>query len=294
MVANVDVTLTRMAAGTAVAGIATNALGLLLIPGAGWLFAAFLLFAGALIEAGAVATYAAFTEEVYEWLLCAFYDELDDDGRITGSGLQSVVDAAAVEQPNPLVAGFLDMIVKAHGFVGFNNAGTTYANPEADCGSCAAWCFAIDLELGDGGFVVQVGAGVWTSGVGIESTDIFLGVNRTLIEGYFPFGEDVYVNTIDVHYDYHKITSNPLTEGVGVWEYDFANPLFSEDQGVAEDGDDLSINISSGIPQPITGISFFLQPAYNAHGGNAIIRIVQVTGTGEPPVWFEANGWDPC
>lgn len=297
MVENVRRTLDNVSPGATIAGIATAALGFLLIPGIGWMWAAMLIFAGAILAAGVIATQEAFTEEVYDWLLCAFYDQLDGDGRITEAGLETVIDLAVAEQPDALVNGYLRMLVNLHHFVGFNNAGVAYADAEATC-PCG-WCYAWFGADNDGGFVPYVlsgTAGTYVTATGWQSVDVssWGGHDRTLLMGSFPFSTALDLDTIDIHYNFHKATSSADTEGVGVYVNDFANSLFSVTQAAADEGDDLSVNINSGIPSGITTLDIWMQPAIDAFGGEATLTIVQITGQGDPPTFLEAMGWVAC
>lgn len=168
MVANVRRVVDGMGLGLSVAGFATLLLTLLLIPGIGWMWAAMLLFASTFTGATALATYAAFTEDVYDALLCAFYEQIDGDGRITYEGYSNVIDTISSQFPNPLVHDALQAIGTMHQVVGINNAGVTYADPEADCGECSDWCYEWDFTLTDGGFYVDGPSryGEWVAGVG--------------------------------------------------------------------------------------------------------------------------------
>lgn len=291
MVENVRKTLTAMASGVALAGAATQALGFLLIPGVGWLFTAFLLFAGGLFLAGAGATAAAFTEEVYEWLLCAYRDQLDGDGRITTEGLQAVVDAADDEQPNPLVAGFLDLIHKAHGFVGFNNAGVTYADPAAEC-TCG-WCYVLDLSTTDGGWSPYgSGQGHWQSGVGIVADNVVVGVQRTILQGTFPLGGTVAITEIAMNYSYHAGSLQSGVVAVGGTFNDFAESWANIDMNDAPEGDNMLID--QIVDADVYNIFIDIQCSHNAYGGSGTALVMTLRGVEEAPTFLEAYGWVPC
>lgn len=160
MVQNVRNVVEGAAGGTTAAGIASILLTLLLIPGIGWMFGAMLLFATSFLTATAAAVLAAFTEDVYEVLLCMFYDNVESDGKITEAGLNDVVDACA-EFSDPLVQEVMGWIRDMHGFVGFTNAGVAYADEEAECN-----CLVLDLvpstvDPAPGTTIINLGGGYW-------------------------------------------------------------------------------------------------------------------------------------
>lgn len=162
MVENVRKVMGAVGLGVGAGALATLLIGLLLIPGIGWIYLAMLLFAASATGATGIAMYAAFTDEVYDWLLCAFLDQLDADGRITDAGLDAVVTAARSEFPNPLVGDGLALTANYQHFVGFNNAGVVYADPDADCTCAEDWCVTFD-EFGAPYTIVPY-AGVVCSG----------------------------------------------------------------------------------------------------------------------------------
>jgi hypothetical protein len=167
MVENVRRVIDGAAGGGTVAGIATVLLTLLLIPGIGWMFAAMLLFASSFVAAGSAAVLAAFTEDVYDRLLCVFFENIDADGRVSWSQLEAVQSTMAGEFPDPLVGDVLAGIFQMHKEVGFTNAGVAYADPEADCECAPEWCrswnFAETDGSADGWYAIY---GSYSPGVG--------------------------------------------------------------------------------------------------------------------------------
>lgn len=272
-------------------GIANGifALILIFIP-ISWFFALITAIASLLLDIGSAALAFSFTEEIYDDLLCIFYARIDEDGVLTDAALADVfADVAALG--DTVVTAAFGLAVQPMGPVGMTNAGVKLADPDAEC--ACGWCFNVDLTLSDGGFTFT-DAGEYSAGVGLIANDVVIGVARTLLMGEFVFGEDVFIDTITIVYDYHKATSSAGTEGVAVYSDYFVTLLYSEEQDDANVGDDLHINIDAGIPQPVVGLSVFFQPAFNANGGSATIKAVNITGTGAAPAWFGDNGWDAC
>jgi len=171
MVENVRRVIDGAAGGTTVAGIATLLLTLLLIPGIGWMFAAMLLFASVFVAATAAAVLAAFTEDVYDYLLCSFYANIDADGRVSWAQLEDVLADVGGHFPDPLVGEILGGIMQMHREVGFTNAGVVYADPDAECACEPEWCFVWDFTVDDGGWI-GVSGSHWVDGQGWTGVDL--------------------------------------------------------------------------------------------------------------------------
>jgi len=119
-----------------VVGIGNILIAFLILP-LGWAFALIAVIAAALAGVPSSAWNTAFTEDVYEALLCLFYEQLDAQGHIDQSGWDALLAQAYSDFPDPNVGGGLELVFKLHGVVGLNNAGSAYADPGADCGACA-------------------------------------------------------------------------------------------------------------------------------------------------------------
>lgn len=200
MVENVRRVVTGAAGGTTVASIATLLLTLLLIPGIGWMFAAMLLFASSFVAAGSAAVLAAFTEDVYDWLLCAFYEQVDAEGRITWTALEDIHTAAIGHFLDPLVPDILAGIFQMHREVGFTNAGVVYADPDADCSCLPEHCLEVDLTLTDGseyGVALSPGGGTWQAGLGYESVAFDSGQDVTVV---FVFPDALTCTAVEAQY----------------------------------------------------------------------------------------------
>jgi hypothetical protein len=135
--------------GTGAGGLATVLITLLLIPGIGWMWAAMLLFAGSIILAMSAGTLAAFTEDVYEQLLCIFYSNINADGSVTAEQLETIHDQVVSDIGDALVSDFVQLVFNMHGFVGLTNAGSAYADPDADCACVPGWCRLEDFSISD-------------------------------------------------------------------------------------------------------------------------------------------------
>jgi len=128
-----------------------------------------------LIGLGAAALIAAFTEPVYEQLLCIFLDELDADGRITEEGFTDAQAVIASEIGDVVVDGVIAVLYSSTGAIGWSNAGAQLADGEADCAVCRdEHCLYIDFKITDGSeYGVTLGAGLgdgnWIPGSGWQS-----------------------------------------------------------------------------------------------------------------------------
>jgi len=87
---------------------------------------------------------AAFTSSVYDDLLCYFYDNEADDGRLDGDGLEAVRQAVTDNQ-DAAVAAVIDGIFLIMGFVGMDNVGASGAET-GECAACAP-CFEYDFTI---------------------------------------------------------------------------------------------------------------------------------------------------
>jgi len=169
MVENVRRVIDGAAGGTTVAAIATLLLTLLLIPGIGWMFAAMLLFASSFVAAGSAGILAAWTEAVYDDLLCAFRNNIDADGKVSWVQLEAVHDDMSLIYSNPLITDTLAGIMQMHREVGFTNAGVVYADSEADCDDCGGTCYEQVYVAGSAPSNVYFHTGEWNTGGALNS-----------------------------------------------------------------------------------------------------------------------------
>jgi len=305
----------------AIAGGATQAEALAVLIGAaviiigGWLglvlaalvtaiVAAFVGF----VELAAMLGTDVWGEDFSDKLKCYLYECSSCDGDVVTFDFQCVRDKMATYVDvldinfitNLRLFGQVDFILNVIGVDGLNAAGATTAIVDPTCDECSqVWCYVAFFEETDGGFVPDNCGGVmgnWTTGVGWEASDVGPcgGVDRTILNMSLIFDFPVTLDTVDMHYDYIKTTSVPTTEGIGLWVDNFANPLFTVDQSAAVDGMDIALNVSSGIPDPVSRIDVFLQPTYGGTGGTGRVIVMQLTGHEEKPTFLEALGWIEC
>jgi len=280
-------------AGTGIVGIGAILLTLAVIPFF-WAYLLIVAVASILLLIGSSAMAAAFTPEVYEFLLCAFYSNIDVDGRIDQAGFEAVQAAAAAEFSDPTIDATLAAVWQLHGAIGLSNAGVSWADPEADCVDCATWCYTVDLADNDGGFeFFAPGQGVWTSGVGLEAVNVVVGVQRTIMQGQFVFPETIHITGMGVVFNWHAGTTSPGVTGTGGSINDGAEIFWNVQMPAVSDGDGQTLHLED-IDLNAYNMAFDLQCSHNAYGGSAALRVVTITGDGDPPTFLEADGWEPC
>jgi hypothetical protein len=119
---------------------AAIAIGAVWLPGIGQLVALAWALADFFLAVGEITLQVTFTPTVFEQLQCIFYCHLDADGRLD----QERLDAVGVDIQDIIADGNVNIVMAAmfnlYGFVGFTNAGVTYA-AIGDCTGCGcAWC----------------------------------------------------------------------------------------------------------------------------------------------------------
>lgn len=123
--------------GGGVVGIGTILIAFLVLPfGLLWLLIS--TIAAAISGIGSFALNESFDEGVYAFLTCAFIENVDAEGRIDEAGYNDVMAQASAEYSNDVIDTMLALVWQMHGAVGMSNAGSLYADPEADCpcGGC--------------------------------------------------------------------------------------------------------------------------------------------------------------
>jgi hypothetical protein len=168
----VETTLNNIAIAGDATGLALTLLPLVLTLGPyALLFDLVLALAVGLFAAGATAISAAFVPETYDTLLCIFYCNMDDQGRIN-VGRKEQIEAEIADEIGGLVSLTTSAMFLLMGEVGMSNAAATGDAP-ADCDECSCACTAIfDFTDNDGGFTsVNYGspfysAWTWSAGVG--------------------------------------------------------------------------------------------------------------------------------
>lgn len=158
----IDETLTNLAIAGDVVGLGTTLLPLFVELGPfAILFDLVLALASTLVSAGSTAIAAAFTNDVYDELLCIFFCNIESDGSVTADDLAAIETQIGTDIGG-LVQVVLDAMLFLTGEVGLTNEGSIGDAP-ADCSICdCGWCFTVDFDLDDGGLVAldQVG---WSS-----------------------------------------------------------------------------------------------------------------------------------
>lgn len=301
MVENVRRVIDGAAGGTTVAGIATILLTLLLIPGIGWMFAAMLLFASAFVTATSAAVLAAFTEDVYDFLLCSFYANIDADGKVSWEQLEAVQAEAAAEFPNPLVGDILAGIMQMHREVGFTNAGVAYADPDADCSTCTGWAELLDFEIEDYGFTINLSGaipnGEYIEGVGYRTTFV-----PTETNGYRVVSISRSCAALVTHFEMRFEYSQGACFGTGdaaagLWSQSYVNEFYlvfvcdvPTSPGIwnSSDTTGVPVDITQLIAQLIAGAA----PDAADPGGVATLKSIRMCGVGTPPGIGVPD--DPC
>lgn len=286
MVEDIRRVLEAGALGLGAGGLATVLITLLLIPGIGWMFAAMLLFAGSITLAIAAGTVAEFTEDVYEQLLCIFYDNIGEDGSVTAEQLEAIHDQVVTDIGEVLVSDFVQLVFNMHGPTGLTNAGSAYADPDADC-FCPGWCYLDDFST-DGGYTGYVDgcfgtmtihtSGQWEDNgsrfcaavpatartCAISAVDLPAGnYKRIIVRGYVEYGvNDLGANGASLVINGVTVASGMPTPGdfQMQWDGDFTGAI------------DVGININCAFDNGTTPVA-----------GRGIVYEVEYSGDGENP-----------
>lgn len=278
MVENVRKVVDAATLGVGLGGIATVLITLLLIPGIGWMFAAMLLFAGSVAAAGAGAVAAAFDEDVYDWLLCAFFGAVDAEGRITAADLADIQAGAAAEFPDPLVGDTLAGIFDMHKEVGFTNAGVVYADDEAECDCPVAYKWDFTVSAADWAVVADRGAGCCFGGLGFVSVYNFGGLGNTEIRIASPSQPGKTLTRYIVVYSAESVpdqTGLAIAQTGGGYTFDANSGLVTADMlgtFVIEDGFwrlDISAN-GVDAPQAIKSLTIYPDSVLGLTGGEVV------------------------
>jgi hypothetical protein len=125
--------------------------------GIGTLIALVLEVVSGLLALGQDVLDVAFTQEVYDQLLCIALNRIGTDGHFT--------DTAWTDFQSDVLGAFggtvsiaMSLIFQLEGINGFNNA-SSVGTETGDCLACSAWCEYIDFTETDGGYAPIVSQG---------------------------------------------------------------------------------------------------------------------------------------
>lgn len=238
---------------------------------------------------------------------CYFYECASEDGEVVHFDLDCVFNKIAEETGGEGVLEELRLLLQLGTIMQFLGSqaidamGATTAVTSADCDDCEnTWCYIVNFTETDGGFVPSdacgtVGDWVAMSGWNVVNAPACAGFDRTLLNISLAFSATTQVDTIDLHYDYFGGTFTAGVQAVELYINNFATRLYVEDQNVAREGFDLSINLAaSPDPYDIDAIDLFLQPSVGSFGGTGRAVSMQLTGHGEKPTFLESLGWVDC
>jgi len=144
-------------------------------PGGGLLIALIIAFVEAIIEIGVAAILFDFNPpEVWEFIQCALYQEMEPDGTITAEGMEAARIKIDSEYPGTTIGAVILLQFALLGTVGMNNAGST-GDESGDCSECPiTWCYTWDFNLDAYDFLPRTGSagwgGTWVSGQGWVNT----------------------------------------------------------------------------------------------------------------------------
>lgn len=139
-----------------------------------------LALAFVLFSAGATALSTAFTNTVYDTLVCIFFCNVDATGQVSPGSLENI-NSQIDDQIGGLAAIVLHGMFLFMGEVGLSNAGVIGGALSADCDGCSgcAWCVTEDLNAAAFGWEPRVvtnspcndWGGTWISGQGFVNLD---------------------------------------------------------------------------------------------------------------------------
>lgn len=234
------------------------------------LAAVVLAIAEFLVGLGAAALIGAFTEPVYQQILCIIYCHLDSSGRLTEEGLAGVQADVTAQIGDIVVDGVLAAIISATGYVGFNNAGSALANEDADCSECeCGWVAEWDQALFES---------EWTFDFGSHNANFY-------IDAHIMFGLTCVVS--GGCYQYTNTGGSQTGSQAANWfTYDYAT-LLDLDPLCAPDG-------TSFLNNEFTLPGIAINPVDNTAAGAITITRVKLWGTGDPPLVGVLGGVAGC
>ena len=252
--------------------------------------------AAAIFVAGVAIVQAAFTTEVWTDFRCILYCHIEEDGSFTASGWE-MVKADILSTYTGVVSAVLYNWVNSVGVVGLTNAARSQFVAEADCDSCECddtWCYNFDFSASDGDWSQVTSGGYlngsWPGAPGWVATDHVNTVQNPdtadrLIFIQIPLPART-VTKFTVTYDYTG----------GTYDTNTLRALFITLNGV-DRGNIIRSAMVNGSSQTfeiegswggITDMAVFLRSSRDisspyTYSGAALIRSIQVEGTGDNP-----------
>lgn len=297
MVAGLQQLITADLQANTQAALASLLLGvaLLFVPAAGWIADAFLLVADAIILLDQATIEAAFTEDVYDQLLCTFLDNIDADGQMSDEQLTAFLEAVFTDYDFTVYS-----VISSHsdglGAVGWSNMGAL-GHETGDCSSCAPeWCIINDCATDADGWTVEFG-GTYVGGAdGWQPTDVVSGgTSYRDLEIQLVLASPAHVTAISMIFDYTKGTFDGIGYNAAAIFAGLGTPFVYDiivDNAHIVDGVGLTLTLP--LDNDIDQVYLELVSSANGFGvfdGAATLKSVEVHGTGDAPV---ISGWTAC
>lgn len=237
---------------------------------------AFVLFA-----AGSTAIAAAFTNTVYDQLLCIFDCNLSLDGSCTPAQLTAIENAISTD-----IGGLVNDVMQAMlflmGDVGLSNAGATGSAP-ADCSGCSCnWCYTFDFTASDGGWVARGGTDAqylagqgWSTVAPGGSDSVYCVIDRTFTLST--------LTEISMVLDYNKggLGGSPPVEQVILRNAGSAYTYYSNTS--PPDGTPLTVGWTGSQAENDLEANVWTTNDRTHGAGFCIIRSITLHGTGSNP-----------
>lgn len=289
---------------TAILGAVVAILFVILAVGSGGALSPLLIgLAGALLATGSSAFDAAMTGGVYQTFVCIVYCNTPDDGLYTEANWQAI-KAAVLSELTGIASKFLHDTVNSLGIAGLNNASRTGISAGLDCDECPCddtWCYLFDFGADDEQEWTLDTTGGYSNGTfqttsGWRFSD-FLNTTTEPDSG----NRLAYVKRLLAASTITKVTMTYKFIGSS-YDTNTLRALIIFMNGVDKlnitraamiDGDFL-IAEWEGTQGGVTELSLWLRSSRDisspyTYGGDALIRSVQIEGTGNNPF-----GTDNC
>jgi len=274
---------------SSLAGLASALFGVLVFifpPGA--IVELILAGAGLVIAIGGEIIDDAFTEDVWDGLLCLFLARLDDSGQIDQAGLFALEDDISAAYPGT-VASVFSAHNQSIGVVGWNNAGAK-GTATGDCTTCIpGHCKSVNFADEDGsawGIVNYGGNGTYVPGTGWIGNDI--GSDQYNISLLWTLPETMTITNIEV-----RLTHTAPSTGGGnnANNTDIYYPTLA-DRTFRDDGNPSGTNIWKAVEVASLPANFIYSDINNGVGNGPTVAVYQMI------IYYSSNipsGWtDDC